>query len=320
MGANLKVTLPLQELLCHACVAPPQAPESAYASDVHYSLTMIDVLDKPGDQPLRVELDVKSIEIRKLQYGRYEAHAVVDVQCPSCHSPHELSRKMRAPLILLEQITTCERCGDALTVDKEVLRFDDGEGDTARISVQATLSCGHCNHQSIVGGSVTIDKGSLDDDRAIYVGFDAVRDRVFISYSRMDSEWLEKVKKGLKPFLRQHGISTWSSDGIEPGRRWEEEIRVELGRAKVAVLLVSQNFLASDFITDVEVPLIVSAAERGALTIIWVPLTWTPHEQTIFAHYQAAYDPRQPLESLSESDRNRALVAIARAICEAATR
>ena len=91
-----------------------------------------------------------------------------------------------------------------------------------------------------------------------------------------------------------------------------------LARAKVAVLLVSQNFLASDFIAGQEIPAILEAAKANGLTIVWVPLTASLFEETEIASYQAAYDPATPLEGLSPAKLSEALVEIAKTIRDAA--
>src|ERR1043165_2720189 len=143
------------------------------------------------------------------------------------------------------------------------------------------------------------------------------RDEVFISYSHDDDKWLRRLQTALKPLVRKNAIDVWSDDRIGAGQEWKAEITAALGRAKIAVLLVSQPFLASDFIADEEMPAILAAAEEEGLTIIWIPVTASLYEETEIQRYQAAHDPKRPLDSLSDAEVNRALVSITKKIRDA---
>jgi len=155
-------------------------------------------------------------------------------------------------------------------------------------------------------------RGVLDTEKETVAN--SGRDLVFISYSRKDAEWLERLQTMLKPLVRNKKISTWSDKEIGVGDRWRSEIDSALSRAKVAVLLVSAHFLASDFIQDNELPPLLDAANNNGTKIVWVPVGASLYSVTELGKYQAAHDPGKPLEGLSEAEQNQALVNICKII------
>ncbi|MDZ8104769.1 MAG: COR domain-containing protein [Nostoc sp. DedQUE12a] len=140
------------------------------------------------------------------------------------------------------------------------------------------------------------------------------RNQVFISYSHQDQQWLTKLQKHLKPMIRNQSLIAWDDSKIQPGANWREEIEKALAAAKVAVLLVSPDFLASDFIADNELPPLLDAAEAEGLTIIWIPLTYSGYEETEIEKYQSAHPPNHPLNSLNSAQEDQAWVNICKEI------
>ena len=144
-----------------------------------------------------------------------------------------------------------------------------------------------------------------------------LRSQVFISYSHTDSKWLQKLRPFLKVLERDHGIKIWDDTAIKPGGKWKEDIKRALQQTKVAVLLVSQQFLASDFITDQELPHFLKASEKEGLTILWVAISASTWKSSPIAQFQATNDPGRPLDSLSSSKLKSELVKIEQSIQQA---
>ncbi len=139
---------------------------------------------------------------------------------------------------------------------------------------------------------------------------------MFISYSNKDEKWLNMLRLHLAP-LENKGLDVWSDKNIIPGQEWPAEIDNSLARAKVAVLLVSANFLSSEFIRDKELPRFLEPARDKQITILPVLISNCVWEETEIGRFQSPFNPKQPLKGLVGYKRDQALVQIALAIKEA---
>jgi len=136
------------------------------------------------------------------------------------------------------------------------------------------------------------------------------QDQVFISYSHADTKWREELEKQLKPYLRAGSIKCWSDKQIVPGSKWFEEIESALDQTRVAVLLVTPNFFASDFIHENELGPLLKEAVRGGVRILWVPVRTSSYKKTALKDYKAVFDPGTPLAEMKKAERDKAWVRI----------
>jgi len=142
------------------------------------------------------------------------------------------------------------------------------------------------------------------------------RDQVFISYSHNDKKWREELEKHLKPYLRNRTITSWSDQQIRAGSQWEAEIESALTNSGIAVLLVTPDFLNSDFIHEKELGPLLKRPDQGGVKILWMPIRSSAYKQTPLKNYQAIIDPAKPLAEMPRAKRDRAWVEICEKIKE----
>lgn len=136
------------------------------------------------------------------------------------------------------------------------------------------------------------------------------RKRVFVSYCHADKAMVEELKRHFKPFKT---IDFWEDSRIMPGQKWKKEIEDALEETKVAILLISADFFASDFITNNELPPLLEAANNDGCTILTVILRPVAFEA--YPHinqYQAMNNPSQPVSKLTEEEREELWVNVFR--------
>jgi TIR domain len=145
----------------------------------------------------------------------------------------------------------------------------------------------------------------------------AERPEVFLSYSRKDRKWVDRLMETLKPLLREKNISFWSDTRISPGEDWHEAIKSSLDRSQVVILLISADYLASKLV-DEELSLILERAREGKLHIL--PLVVSPallsssDLKESLQHYQLVNSFSEPLSVLPESRQNEILMRLSKAV------
>jgi hypothetical protein len=99
------------------------------------------------------------------------------------------------------------------------------------------------------------------------------RPNIFVSYSHRDQRILRSLLPYLESLQQQNIAEIWSDTELKGGDCWREEIEAALNSATVAVLLISQAFLASRFIYEEELPRILRRQSGGKLTVLPVYLS-----------------------------------------------
>ena len=137
---------------------------------------------------------------------------------------------------------------------------------------------------------------------------------IFISYSHKDKKWKDDIERlVLRPLGKKLSIEFWSDTSIKAGDVWRQEIERALLSAKTAIFLVSLDFLGSDFIMDIELPVLLQRARTQGVVILWIKIRPCLDEHPLFS-YQAVNDIRKPLSALQGAKREDVLVNIQRTI------
>lgn len=139
--------------------------------------------------------------------------------------------------------------------------------------------------------------------------------RAFISYSHVDHKHLKRVLVHLRPLERDGRVVIWEDNRLQGGADWREEIEREISACSVAILLVSADFLASDFIVNEELfPILKGAQDRGlrVLSLILKPCRFARVPE--LRRFQAVNAPTEPLVSCSETRQEEILDELARQV------
>jgi len=92
------------------------------------------------------------------------------------------------------------------------------------------------------------------------------------SDSKKDEEMRQNLEKHLKILQRQGVITTWHKGMIGAGKEWESETNKQLMTADIIVLLISVDFIVSDWCWDVEVKRAMERHEAKEARVIPVIL------------------------------------------------
>lgn len=138
--------------------------------------------------------------------------------------------------------------------------------------------------------------------------------RLFVSYSHRDEKYLEELRKYLEA---QRSLDVWSDERIQAGSEWRQQIGTALAEADAAVLLVSQDFLNSEFIRNHELPSLLESVKSRRLRLFLIPIGACTWRSAVIERFQWVHDPTRPLKAMRPAQREQALVDINQQIVDA---
>ncbi len=125
---------------------------------------------------------------------------------------------------------------------------------------------------------------------------------IFISYSHRDDEWRQELDIHLSSLRRQGVISVWHDRWILAGKEWAREINHNLNDADLILLLISPDFINSDYCYDIEMKRAVERHDAGEAVVIPIILRSCDWKDAPFGKLQALPRDAKPIKSAADRD------------------
>ncbi|PSN17471.1 hypothetical protein C7271_17560 [filamentous cyanobacterium CCP5] len=95
---------------------------------------------------------------------------------------------------------------------------------------------------------------------------------IFFSYCRKDELLMQELKRHLGFLQRKRWIESWDDSQIKPGEEWDSAIKANLANAQIILLLISVDFIESDYCYAVELAEAIDRHQAGSALVIPVIL------------------------------------------------
>ncbi len=125
---------------------------------------------------------------------------------------------------------------------------------------------------------------------------------VVVSYSHKDEAFRQQLEVALKPLVREGSISLWSDHRIDAGSEIDHEIQLQLKKADVILLLVSPDFLNSDYCYCIEMELAIDRHKNDHSVVIPIILRYSDWQKTPFAGLKSLPTDAKPVFSWEDRD------------------
>ena len=143
------------------------------------------------------------------------------------------------------------------------------------------------------------------------------RTRVFCSYSHNDAAYFKELEVQLASLKRSDCIELWSDREIRPGEGWQTKVSDALEGADLILLLISPDFIASDYCFEVELKRAMELADSGEAITIPILVRACDWSSMPFAKLQMMptdHHPLTPIASRAGVDRDEAWAHVATTI------
>jgi hypothetical protein len=132
---------------------------------------------------------------------------------------------------------------------------------------------------------------------------------VFFSFAHKDKQLRDELETHLSVMKQKQVIETWHDREIAAGEKWAGEIDEHLNSAQIILLLISPDFVASDYCYGKEMTRAQERAAKGEAQLIPVILRPGEYQDASFLEYQCLPEHGKPVTLWSNRDEAFANVA-----------
>ena len=125
---------------------------------------------------------------------------------------------------------------------------------------------------------------------------------IFLSYAHEDEDLKKELDKHLMPLKRSGKIETWNDRELIAGQEWNKEILEELNKAEIILLLISKDFIASQYIWEKELEIAMIRHEKGTAKVVPIILKNCLWQDMPFAKLQALPRNARPVTDYENQD------------------
>lgn len=126
--------------------------------------------------------------------------------------------------------------------------------------------------------------------------------KVFISYAHEDEKYKNELAKHVSALVRQGVLEEWNDRQVKAGDEWDQAIKSKLNQANIILFLVSKNFIASDYINDVEIHNAITRHKKGEVRIVPILINYCFFDGSPIAQFPIFPKGNKPIQAWKNPD------------------
>lgn len=234
-------------------------------------------------------LNVSVMETEEILQTLYDKKVVkmsITTQCPECFRPYNIKT------LDIDKSIECIDCNNEFlpSENKRLLTYAYHINDKSRYLQDAQPK--QKQRQSIITKiNKKVDVEMVDK-----------KIKVFLSYSHMDEEFKNKLDVHFAPLKRNNKVETWNDRKLIPGTLFDDEIKRHLNEDEIIILLISADFLNSDYCYEIEMTKALERMKNSdaiVIPIILRPCLW---QETPLKDIQALPKDGTPISKYPDAD------------------